>query len=181
MFASQAEIDDPPSPQAEVLITAPTIDDGVDCHRLAADSKVLDLNSRYSYLLWCRDFAATSVVARLDGTTVGFVTGYRRPDDPTTLVVWQVAVDAQARGHGVAGRMLDSLAERVPGIDHLETSITPDNVASERLFSAFAQRHGADVARSELFGAELLGDGHEPEILHRIGPFDTAISTPHGG
>jgi L-2,4-diaminobutyric acid acetyltransferase len=26
------------------------------------------------------------------------------------------------------------------------------------------------VRRSELFDAELLGDGHEPEILFRIGP-----------
>ena len=59
----------------------------------------------------------------------------------------------------------------MPGIDHLETTITPDNDASERLFAAFAERRAARLVTSELFSAELLGEGHEPEILHRIGPF----------
>ncbi|AEA27951.1 diaminobutyrate acetyltransferase [Pseudonocardia benzenivorans] len=174
MLARDEDTDHPASPPPVVVISAPTVDDGVECSRLAAESKVLDLNSRYAYLLWCRDFGATSVVARLgheDNPPIGFVTGYRRPDAPSTLVVWQVAVDAEARGLGVAGRMLDALAERVPDIDHLETTITPDNEASERLFTAFAERRGAPVARTELFSADQLGADHEPEILHRIGPF----------
>lgn len=164
----------PPSTTPTVLISQPTVDDGVDLSRLAAESKVLDLNSRYAYLLWCRDFSETSVLARIDDPAsepVGFVTGYRRPDSPNTLVVWQVAVDARARGLGIAGRMLDALVDRLPGIDHLETTITPDNDASERLFAAFAERRAARLVTSELFSAELLGEGHEPEILHRIGPF----------
>jgi L-2,4-diaminobutyric acid acetyltransferase len=172
MLAPEVETDEPPSPASGVSITRPTVDDGGEMYRLAAESRVLDLNSRYAYLLWCRDFAATSVVARLDGRTVGFVSGYRRPDEPGTLVVWQVAVDEAARGHGVAGRMLDTLFGQVAGTDHLETTITPDNAASVRLFLAFAERHGAPVATSELFGSELLGSEHEPEVLHRIGPIE---------
>lgn len=175
MLAPQAEIDDPPSSPPGVSIARPRVEDGVDCWRLAAESKVLDVNSRYAYLLWCRDFAATSVIARLDGNAVGFVTGYRRPDEPCTLVVWQVAVDATARGHGLGGRMLDALVEHVPGIDHLETTVTPDNDASLRLFAAFAQRHGAPIERTELFGRELLGADHHPEVLHRIGPFAPSV------
>ena len=176
MLAPEAETDEPPSSRAGVSIGRPTIDDGGELYRLAAESKVLDLNSRYAYLLWCRDFAATSVLATLDGQAVGFVSGYRRPDEPGTLVVWQVAVDAAARGHGIAGRMLDALSRQVPDIDHLETTITPDNAASGRLFAAFARRHGASVATRELFGADLLGSGHEPEVLHRIGPLDPSAA-----
>lgn len=148
----------------------PEILESEACWRIAADTGVLDVNSRYAYALWCRDFAATSVVARLDGEVIGFVTGYRRPDRPATLFVWQVAVAAIARGRGVAAAMLDSLFDHVPDIDHLETTISPDNAASMALFTAFAGRQDAEVARSELFGHDVLGADHQPEILFRIGP-----------
>lgn len=156
----------------EVSIGQPAVADGVACWRLADATGVLDVNSRYAYLLWFRDFAATSVVARADGDVVGFITGFQRPHQPTTLLVWQVAVDEAVRGRGVAGAMLDALYDRVPGVDHIETTITADNPGSIALFSAFAQRRGAAVRRSELFGPELLGGGHEPEMLFRIGPID---------
>lgn len=160
---SQAE---PP----EVTIGAPEVSDGVAMHRMAAESGVLDVNSRYAYLIWCRDFAATSVVARANGQVVGFVTGFRRPDAPDTLVVWQVAVDPVTRGAGVGGRMLDTLFDRVPGARYMETTVTPDNESSNRMFISFANRRDVDFERTELFSAELLGAGHEPEMLYRIGP-----------
>jgi L-2,4-diaminobutyric acid acetyltransferase len=155
-----------------LTIGRPEVSDGVACWRLAEATGVLDVNSRYAYLLWCRDFAATSVVARRDGEVIGFVTGFCRPEEPSTLVVWQVGVDAAARGQGVAAAMLDTLFDRVPGVDHLEATVTPDNAGSVALFSRFADRRGASLRRSELFGTELLGDGHEPEILFRIGPVE---------
>lgn len=153
-----------------VSIGSPEITDGPALRDLAAASKVLDVNSRYAYLLWCRDFAGTSVVARSQGRVVGFVTGYRRPDEPGTLMVWQVAVDAAARGLGVAGRMLDALVDAVPDVEHLETTITPGNSGSVALFTGFARRRAAAVSRTELFGSDLLGEEHEPELLFRIGP-----------
>ena len=154
----------------ELTIGHPEVSEGVACWRIAEATGVLDVNSRYAYLLWCRDFAATSVVARHRGDVIGFVTGFRRPEEPSTLVVWQVGVDAAARGRGVAAAMLDALFDRVPGVDHLEATVTPDNTASIALFNRFAERRGAPAHHGELFGAELLGDGHAPEILFRIGP-----------
>jgi L-2,4-diaminobutyric acid acetyltransferase len=165
-------------PDEPVLtVGVPSLEDGVALWRLAADSQVLDVNSRYSYVVWCRDFAATSVVARLDDQVVGFVTGYRRPDAPDVLMVWQVAVGAAARGRGVAGRMLDTLWAQVPDVAHMETTVTPDNEASIAMFTAFARRNSTEIRRSDLFAAELLGDGHEPENLYRIGPIPNSIST----
>jgi L-2,4-diaminobutyric acid acetyltransferase len=154
----------------QLTIGQPSVPDGVACWRLAAATGVLDVNSRYAYMLWCRDFAATSVVARMGEDVVGFITGFRRPNEPSALVVWQVAVSEAVRGCGVAGRMLDSLFDRVPGVEYLETTITPDNGASIALFRRFAERRGARVRCRELFGAELLGPGHQPEVLFRIGP-----------
>jgi L-2,4-diaminobutyric acid acetyltransferase len=157
-----------------IEIQPPIVDDGVELWRLASESKVLDVNSRYAYLLWCRDFADTTVIARRSGSeepALGFVTGYRRPEVPDTLFVWQVAVDERARGEGLAGRMLDSLVEGADDVHHLETTITPDNEASIALFTKFAERWDAEVERKQLFDEELLGDDHLPENRFRIGPF----------
>ncbi|MGW7258094.1 diaminobutyrate acetyltransferase [Streptomyces sp. NPDC054834] len=161
--------------QADLLIDHPVVADGAALWRIAKDSKTLDLNSSYSYLLWCRDFAATSAVARdTDGTPVGFLTGYVRPEQPHTLLVWQVAVDAAHRGRGIAAALLDGLTARLGaerGITCVETTITPGNTASERLFTSYADRHGAKLSREVLFDTGLFPDGpHEPEVLYRIGP-----------
>jgi L-2,4-diaminobutyric acid acetyltransferase len=157
---------------AHLDLRAPTVADGPVLWRLAADSASLDVNSPYAYLLWCRDFAHTSVIAALDGRPAGFLIGYRRPERPDTLMMWQVMVDAAHRGAGTAGRMVDHLARRLQpdGITHVEASVTPDNLASQRLFEAFARRWRARLERSELFAADLFPDRHAPEILFRIGP-----------
>jgi len=158
-----------------LVIGRPEIADGIELHRIAAASQVLDVNTRYAYVLWCRDFAATSAVARRGDNVVGFVTGYRRPERPDVLFVWQVAVDAAARGGGVAGRMLDDLIARLPDVTAVETTVTDDNAASRALFAAFAARHGAQIERTELFGNDVLGGQHAPEILHRISPIDRGM------
>ncbi|MEV6587289.1 diaminobutyrate acetyltransferase [Streptomyces acidicola] len=183
MTAAQADLPNLSELPAEFLempeglrIDRPDAADGAALWRLARDSRTLDLNSSYSYLLWCRDFADTSAVARdtRDGRPVGFVTGYLRPERPDTLLVWQVAVDAAQRGRGVAAALLDGLTVQVARQHRLttvETTITPGNTASERLFASYAARHGASVERDVLFEAEEFPDGsHEPEVLHRIGP-----------
>ncbi|ANP54293.1 L-2,4-diaminobutyric acid acetyltransferase [Streptomyces griseochromogenes] len=161
--------------QADLFIDRPAVSDGPALWRIAKNSETLDLNSSYSYLLWCRDFAATSAVARgADGEPVGFVTGYVRPDRPRVLLVWQVAVDAAHRGRGIAAALLDGLTARLTGerlITGIETTIAPGNTASERLFTSFAARHGADLDREVLFPADLFPDGqHDAEVLYRIGP-----------
>lgn len=158
--------------ESPFVLRQPTIVDGGAMWRVARDSQTLDLNSSYAYLLWARDFAATSVVAERAGEVVGFVSGYLRPQAPHTLMVWQVAVDADQRGHGLAGRMLSHLADTIPGVRSLETTITDDNAASRALFAGFARSRGAEHEEIDLFVREHFPDeGHEPEVLHRIGPF----------
>ncbi|MTD58654.1 diaminobutyrate acetyltransferase [Amycolatopsis pithecellobii] len=157
------------------LIDSPTKADGAELWRIARDSKKLDLNTPYAYLLWCRDFADTSVVAKVDGRPVGFVMVYRRPAAPDAALVWQVAVDASQRGQGLAGKMLDQLFTSLvqQGVRYLETTVTPDNEASIRTFASFAKRWHAPLERTRLFeSADFPVDDepHEPEDLYRIGP-----------
>lgn len=154
-----------------VLFRSPQIDDGVRLWEIARDSKVLDLNSSYAYLLWCRDFGATSIVAEVDDRVVGFVTGYTRPSAQDTLFVWQVAVDESQRGKAIAARMLSSLLDRTAplGVSHLETTISPDNEASIALFTALARRRDVPITKHTLFSPSDFPDGHEAEDLYRVG------------
>jgi diaminobutyrate acetyltransferase len=158
---------------ARVGFRAPRIEDGAAVWRIARDSEVLDLNSSYTYLMWCRDFAKSSIVATVDGEVGGFVTGYIRPEKPDTVMVWQVAVDAEHRGRGLARRMLDALVDGLAGgsVRRMESTITADNEASIALFSSFAEGRGAALEREPVFPAELFPDGHDTEVLFRIGPW----------
>ncbi|WP_349258237.1 diaminobutyrate--2-oxoglutarate transaminase [Stackebrandtia sp.] len=162
------------------MFEPPSIDDGADLWTLARDCQSLDVNSRYAYLLWCRDFAATSIVARDSGRLAGFITGYRRPDRPDTLFVWQVGVAGHMRRQGLARRMLDRLTDRlVPqGVSRLEATVTPDNHPSTRLFTSFAEARGAILARDELFSERMLGEGHASEVLFRISPLSPSSLGP---
>ncbi|TNC28072.1 diaminobutyrate acetyltransferase [Amycolatopsis alkalitolerans] len=157
------------------LIDSPTKADGAALWRIARDSQKLDLNTPYAYLLWCRDFAGTTVVAKVDGRAVGFVIAYRRPAAPDAALVWQVAVDAAQRGKGLAGALLDELFSRLvrDGVRYLETTVTPDNDASIRTFASFAKRWNASMERVRLFDSSDFpadDEPHEPEDLYRIGP-----------
>ncbi|MDZ7732889.1 MAG: diaminobutyrate acetyltransferase [Acidimicrobiia bacterium] len=152
-------------------IRRPTIADGADVWRVATRAGSLDVNSSYSYLLWCRDFAATSTIARRGAEPMGFVTGYLRPDAPDTLVVWQVAVVPEARGERAGARMLAELVDRV-GPGFLEATVTPDNEPSRRLFGSLARDRDAAITFSPLFASADFPEAHEPEELLRIGPFD---------
>ncbi|WP_250445678.1 diaminobutyrate acetyltransferase [Actinotalea sp. C106] len=158
----------------EILISVPEMADGASMWRIARDSGSLDLNSSYAYLLFCRDFSRTCRLATVDGESAGFVLGYRRPDRPDCLFVWQVAVDANHRGAGISSRLLDDLvtSELEPPIRTVETTITDDNAASQALFAAFARRWGAELSTSTFITAEHFPDGHDGEPLYEIGPLD---------
>jgi L-2,4-diaminobutyric acid acetyltransferase len=156
-----------------ITLRSPRPADGRRVHALVAACAPLDLNSTYAYLLLCTYFADTSAVAEQDGALVGFVSGFRRPDAPDTLFVWQVAVSAEARGHGVGGRLLRAVLDRAALADvrHVETTINPSNDASWALFRRLARERGAGCSERTLFGREDFGpDAHEDERLLRIGP-----------
>lgn len=163
-----------------VTLRRPTDGDGYPLHELVARCQPLDINSVYCNLLQCTDFADTSIAAvNADGHLVGFISGYRPPSRPDTLFVWQVAVDASMRGQGLALRMLMALITRVAseqGVSHLETTISPDNGASQALFMKAFAKLGVDFNTRTLFSRdEHFAGKHEDEVLYRAGPF----AAPH--
>ncbi|TWP35860.1 diaminobutyrate acetyltransferase [Leekyejoonella antrihumi] len=160
----------PSTPRRTVALRQPTVDDGGELWRMATESQTLDVNTSYAYLLWCRDFGTTSLMAEIDGEPAGFVIGYVRPENPETLMIWQVAVDSSHRGQGLARTLLDGLVDRVPGVTRMETTITDDNRASIALFTSFAKRRDASIQRDDLFGDHHFPDNHDAERLYTIAP-----------
>lgn len=150
-------------------------------YRLAARSG-LDINSEYSYLMVSHYFHSTSTVAVSDGEVVGFISGFRVPEAPAELFVWQIAVSPETRGQGIAKRMLTDLVTRLhpEGINYVQATINPSNEASIKTFNSLAGRLKCEISHEVVFSAESFsGEGHEEEVLYRIGPFE--IHGEHDG
>jgi len=164
---ADARIDDFASPSAA---------DAPKVHTLISRCKPLDLNSTYAYLLLCHHFADTCVAARRGRDLVGFISGYILPNHSQTLFVWQVAVDPEARGARLGARMLRHLLARdvASEIRYLETTVSPSNTASRRMFQRFADSIDVPIDEQMLFDRNAFGnEDHEEEVLLKIGPFDT--------
>lgn len=159
--------------KARFHLRSPTVADAPWIWRLVRESTVLDPNSCYLYLLLCRDFADTCVVAEGESGLAGFVTAYRPPAAPETLFVWQVAVSPIARRHGLALRMLNHLLSCCdqPLISAVEATIAPSNLASRRLFESLARQHTATFSEVPGFEAgDFIFGSHEAEPRIRVGP-----------
>ncbi len=163
-------------PRLDVVFREPGAEDGAAMWDIVREGGVLDENSSYAYIMFCERFADTCVVAEHEGEVVGFVTAFRPPRDPDVIFVWQIGVHSKMRGQGLAGRILQFLVDRdaCVGVRYMETNITPDNVASQRLFRSFARHMGhARVEVRQGFDEGVFPNGHDTEDLYRIGPFQT--------
>lgn len=171
------------APRGAVSLSHPTASDGAELYRIARDSRTLDVNSPYAYVLWCNDFGQSSVVARIEGEVAGFITGYRRPTQ--TFMVWQVAVDPKFRRRGLGVQMLEWLADAAAQYDPreliIETTVAPDNPASRAMFAKFAERRAMELEELPGFSAGLFPDDHEDEPLLRMTPAVRPLATSDAG
>ncbi len=149
--------------------------DGARVWNLIKSIEKLDDNSMYCNLLQCSHFAGTCALAEIDGEPVGWISAYRPPESPDTLFVWQVAVHPDARGRGVAKRLIRELLQRPEcrQVRHIHSTITRDNEASWALFRAIADDLDAPMVDDAHFEREAhFGGAHATEHLVEIGPFD---------
>ncbi|MDE8654691.1 diaminobutyrate acetyltransferase [Novosphingobium album (ex Liu et al. 2023)] len=152
----------------------PSAEDAEAIAELIASCPPLDPNSLYCNLLQATHFSGTCIKAERGGRLDGWISGYRPPDDPEAMFVWQVAVHERARGQGLGATMLDTLFSRpaVVGARRLITTVTPSNGASRCLFAAFARKRRANIDVRPWFDRERhFGGRHESEELISIGPF----------
>ena len=162
---------------ASLTLRQPVKEDGTKVYDLIRRAGTLDLNSAYCYLLLCDMFSQTCVVAEEDDRIVGFISGFYRQEQPSTLFVWQAAVDSSMRGRGLASSMLEELLRREhpEPLNYVEATVSPSNTASRRLFQSFADAYQVPVRELDESGyaPAMFPDAqsHEAEPLLRIGPF----------
>jgi L-2,4-diaminobutyric acid acetyltransferase len=163
-----------PTPDDGLIFRKPSAEDGYPLNQLVAASPPLDPNSIYCNLLQCSHFADTAVAVSQGDQLMGFVSGYLLPNQSETLFVWQVVISEQARGKGLAKRMLKHLLARPAcrGVRYLETTITPDNEASWALFRSLARELDTELKSRLHFEKQAhFGGVHDDEHLLILGPF----------
>lgn len=160
------------TPEGTVRLRRPVKTDGTEVQALIARCAPLDQNSLYMNLVQCDHFADTCVLAEAGADKLGWVSAHLPPNRPDTIFVWQVAVDARARGMGLGRRMLEALLERpaCAGVSRLETTITRDNEGSWALFRGFARRLGGALSHQPHYRRDThFGGAHATEHLVTIG------------
>lgn len=145
-------------------------DDGQHFWSMVEEIGTLERNTSYCYLLMAKMFSATCSVAEKDGERVGFVVGFRPPDRPESVFVWQIGVAEGMRGAGLATGLLLQLLGQT-GARYLEATVGVSNGPSRALFAGFARQMQTQCQVEPCFLAEHFpGGDHEPEQLFRIGP-----------
>ncbi|NYT64733.1 diaminobutyrate acetyltransferase [Alcaligenaceae bacterium] len=165
------------SRDSALIFRAPRHADVHAIHHLVSECPPLDLNSLYAYLLLAEHFSSTCVLALTNGNPQGFVSAYLPPGRSDVLFVWQVAVHHSARGRRLARLMLQELLARpnLEGIRYIETTVSPGNRASRKMFEGLAAALHTSLHETSLFGRHLFGgQAHDEEPLLRIGPFHRA-------
>ncbi|MEV5263265.1 diaminobutyrate acetyltransferase [Streptomyces anulatus] len=164
-----------PAQRKKPVFRTPRPEDGIAVWELVRDTPGLDTNSRYFYVLWFRDFADCSLLATVDDEIVGFLLGYRRPEEPDTYFVWQTAVSPR---HGIpflGVKLFEAAADRQRerGARYVEATVSAENKAILMVLKQYARKRSAEVVADRvLFPSGWLGEGHHDEVLHRIGPLD---------
>lgn len=152
-----------------------TASDGGVIWELVKKAGTLELNTPYCYMLMAQLYGRTTILAEDGERVVGFVMGLTTPERPRSVFVWQVGVDPDYRGRGLASRLLNELMERSQAI-YLEASVTPSNRASMALFRGMARRWCVGCEESTFFSSDQFPEPHEEERLLSIGPVFSVLT-----
>jgi L-2,4-diaminobutyric acid acetyltransferase len=166
------------NPHQPFSIRKVTVQDIKEVYKLlVANRPYVGLNSRYTYFLLARDFQDTCLVAQDGDKIIAFSSGYVSPKRPDTFFSWEVVVDKQYRGNGLQKTLLLNQL-KLTGAKYFESTVNPSNEASKNNYLNLARMLDAAVEECVLFSeADFEHDGHEAEVLLRIGPISAAALT----
>jgi L-2,4-diaminobutyric acid acetyltransferase len=142
---------------------------------LIKKTKVLDVNSEYLYYLQTIHFKKYCCVAIDKNKVIGFVSGYIIPNNKNnTLFIWQVAVDKNYRGLGLAQKLILKIIHRKSSknIEFIHTTVSPSNKSSVRVFEKVAQTLKTKIKKNDFLKKNDFTNSHEDEPLYKIGPFN---------
>jgi L-2,4-diaminobutyric acid acetyltransferase len=158
--------------EKKLFISTPSKKTGLEIHELINRSKPLDLNSSYLYFIQSHYFSKTCAIATYAKEVVGFVSGFISPLNHNTLFIWQVAIDQDFRGRGLALKLIQFILQQNNAIEFIETTVTQSNESSLRLFNKLSETLNTQIKR-EIFldQQQHFLNQHDSEYLFRIGPF----------
>jgi L-2,4-diaminobutyric acid acetyltransferase len=156
-----------------IQIKNPDSDYGYQISELIKNSPPLDLNSTYLYFIQSHYFNKTCAIAvnEID-RVIGFVSGFQDPRKKDTLFIWQVAISKDARGNGLASKLIHFILQEHPHMQFIETTITKDNTSSISLFNKISQELNTNIIEEPFLDkSKHFLNQHDSENLFRIGPF----------
>lgn len=157
----------------KIVLRKPQKNDAKQIVNLIKIGGTLDLNSEYLYLLQCTHFQDTCCVALYEDQIIGFVSGYRIPNETEKLFIWQVAVNSAFRGQNLAMNLiLDITKRQTLPIHYIISTVSPSNSASARVFEKVAHFFKTTLTYNTLFAIDDFLDAHEEEVQFCIGPFN---------
>ncbi|MES2210502.1 MAG: GNAT family N-acetyltransferase [Chloroflexota bacterium] len=113
--------------------------------------------------LWFRHFAGTSWIAEIDDRhgsrrVVGFLVGYRSPDNPALGVIQAVGVAPNHRRNGLGRALVDAFMRdmRAAGAVRVETLTWPGNRRSVSFLAAIGFRPDPDADSRPIYGVPAL-------------------------
>ena len=155
---------------SKIELRKPKKEDAKKIVNLIKVGGTLDLNSEYLYLLQTTHFQESCCVAVCEDEIVGFVSGYRIPNENNQLFIWQVAVAKALRGQNLAMRMIMYIADNL-NTQYIVSTVSPSNHSSIRVFQKIAQSLNAKLTNEVLFEISDFNEAHEEEVQYTIGPF----------
>ena len=163
-----------------IQIKNPDSDYGYQISELIKNSPPLDLNSTYLYFIQSHYFNKTCAIAvnEID-RVIGFVSGFQDPRKKDTLFIWQVAISKDARGNGLASKLIHFILQEHPHMQFIETTITKDNTSSISLFNKISQELNTNIIEEPFLDkSKHFLNQHDSENLFRIGPFKILKENP---
>jgi L-2,4-diaminobutyric acid acetyltransferase len=107
------------------------------------------------------------------------VSGFQDPRKKDTLFIWQVAISKDARGNGLASKLIHFILQEHPHMQFIETTITKDNTSSISLFNKISQELNTNIIEEPFLDkTKHFLNQHDSENLFRIGPFKILKENP---
>jgi len=156
-----------------IQIKSPSSAYGFQIAELIKNSPPLDLNSTYLYFIQSHYFNKTCAIAVNEvDKVIGFMSGFQDPRKKDTLFIWQVAISKDARGNGLASKLIHFILQEHPHMQFIETTITMDNTSSISLFNKISQELNTNIIEEPFLDkSKHFLNQHDSENLFRIGPF----------
>ncbi|GEM_PF-3598627 len=150
-----------------------SVEDAKEIHTIVKNTPGIDDNSLYYYSLWLKEFDQSNVVATQNNKIIAFLTAFRKPKDPETLFLWQLAAIPR---HGVpdlgvrlAYHLIDYEIDN--NLSGVEATIDLNNKSILYVMKKIEKKYNGKMLMEEYLSEDFLSgndEHHHSETLLKI-------------